>query len=357
MPFPGGRIPHHRDWRQLADSADARRRVVRTQQKFTDRSRVLDSWLAVSAAGGRFCDTRTLLLVDESSQISVRAMHALLTEVERTNAPVLYLGDRVQTLAVPAGLGIDLIARTIEVAEISKIVRQSDPELRVMVEQLAKGDVASAIETMASRGQIFESDGQAATIKAAVDNLFVERAAAPDKSHLLICKSNATRLALDAEVRRRLRVEGVLSGDDVTLNAVTPSGRPYRLSLATATASASASVAKSTMWPSSMARPVSSKTSSLRLTGSGALLSNGRCEGNSPSRCPIGRRRSADPIDRPEPRNLATASPDFQVTVDWPAEIPILERELRAIEILLGNELSDLLADRKVGTRSPADNR
>lgn len=87
-------------------------------------ARVLDSWLAVSAAGGRFYDTRTLLLVDESSQIGVRAMHALLTEVERTNASVLYLGDRVQTLAVPAGSGIDLIARTIEVAEISKIVRQ-----------------------------------------------------------------------------------------------------------------------------------------------------------------------------------------------------------------------------------------
>ena len=195
-------------------------------------ARALDSWLAVSAAGGRFCDSRTLLLVDESSQIGVRAMHALLTEVERTNASVLCLGDRAQTLAVPAGSGIDFVARTIEAAEISKIVRQSDPELRLMVEQLAKGDVASAMETMASRGQIIEADGQAATIKAAVDSLFLQRAAAPDKSHLLICKSNATRLALDAEVRRRLRLEGILTGEDVALNAVTPSGRRYRLSLA-----------------------------------------------------------------------------------------------------------------------------
>ena len=48
----------------------------------------------------------------------------------------------------------------------------------------------------------------------------------------MICKSNATRLALDAEVRRRLWFEGVLTGEDVTLNAVTASGRHYRLSLA-----------------------------------------------------------------------------------------------------------------------------
>jgi len=92
-------------------------------------ARALDSWLAVSKAGGRFCDGRTLLLVDESSQIGVRAMHALLAEVERTNACVQFLGDRSQTLAVSAGSGIELVARTIEAAEISRVVRQSDPEL------------------------------------------------------------------------------------------------------------------------------------------------------------------------------------------------------------------------------------
>ena len=34
------------------------------------------------------------------------------------------------------------------------------------------------------------------------------------------------------EVRRRLRAEGKLTGDEVTVDAVTPSGRRYRLSLA-----------------------------------------------------------------------------------------------------------------------------
>jgi hypothetical protein len=46
---------------------------------------------------------------------------------------------------------------------------------------------------MADRDCIIEADGQAATVKIAVDNLFAQRAAAPEKSHLLICKSNATR--------------------------------------------------------------------------------------------------------------------------------------------------------------------
>jgi ATP-dependent exoDNAse (exonuclease V) alpha subunit len=101
-----------------------------------------------------------------------------------------------------------------------------------VVEQLAKGDVATAVEILADRGDVIEANGQAATIKAAVDNFFEQRAAAPTRSHLLICKSNATRLALDAEVRRRLRTEGALTGEEMRIDAVTPSGRAYRLSLA-----------------------------------------------------------------------------------------------------------------------------
>jgi len=196
-------------------------------------SKAIDYWLALARGGsGQFCDARTLLLVDESSQIGVKSMHALLTEVERNGACVAFLGDRSQTIAISAGSGIELVARTVEAAEISKVVRQSDPELRAIVEQLAKGDVASAIEAIAARGCILEASGTAATVKAAVDDVFSHRAAAPNNKHLLICKSNATRLALDAEVRKRLRAEGVLKGEDVTINASTPSGRAYRLSLA-----------------------------------------------------------------------------------------------------------------------------
>lgn len=36
---------------------------------------------------------------------------------------------------------------------------------------------------------------------------------------------------------------------------------------------------------------------------------------------------------------------DFQVTCELPQPLPISDRELRAIEILLGSELRDLLAD------------
>jgi conjugative relaxase-like TrwC/TraI family protein len=202
------------------------------QDELGVEARALDSWLATSKAGGVFCTSNSLVLVDESSQLGVRATHALLTEVERNNACLLFLADRAQTIAISAGSGIELVARAVEAAEISKVVRQKDAGLRKIVEQLAKGDVAFAIDAIAERGCLLESSGAAATVETAVDTYFSHRAAAPHGKHLLICKSNATRLALDSEVRSRLRAEGLIKGKDVTIGAVTPSGRAYRLSLA-----------------------------------------------------------------------------------------------------------------------------
>src|SRR5262249_36250216 len=103
---------------------------------------------------------------------------------------------------------------------------------RRVVELLAAGDVEPAIALLARRDCIVECNGGAATVKKSVDIFFENRATAPTQMHLLICKSNATRLALDAEVRRRLRAEGELTGDDVTVDAATPSGRRYTLALA-----------------------------------------------------------------------------------------------------------------------------
>jgi hypothetical protein len=85
---------------------------------------------------------------------------------------------------------------------------------------------------MADRDCIIEADGQAATVKIAVDNLFAQRAAAPEKSHLLICKSNATRLALDLGSTPAVAGRRTLTGEEFAVDAVTPSGRAYRLSLA-----------------------------------------------------------------------------------------------------------------------------
>lgn len=53
---------------------------------------------------------------------------------------------------------------------------------------------------------------------------------------------------------------------------------------------------------------------------------------------------------QPQPDN-------FEVTLSLPTSLPVLDRELRAIEILLGNELRDLLADKVMPLIPAKDNR
>ncbi len=59
---------------------------------------------------------------------------------------------------------------------------------------------------------------------------------------------------------------------------------------------------------------------------------------------PAAKDRFAAPCSAPRKRGPRQPQPaDLQVTFDIPQSVPILERELRAIEILLGDELRDLL--------------
>lgn len=56
--------------------------------------------------------------------------------------------------------------------------------------------------------------------------------------------------------------------------------------------------------------------------------------------------RVAAPCSAPRKRGPRQPQPtDFQVTLEMPQSVPILEKELRAIEILLGGELQDLLSN------------
>ena len=80
-------------------------------------------------------------MLDESSLASTRQVHEFLNRLH-LNDRVLLVGDRRQHEAVEAGRPFaqlqDAGMRTVKLEEI---VRQKDPELKQIVEQLARGEV------------------------------------------------------------------------------------------------------------------------------------------------------------------------------------------------------------------------
>lgn len=195
-------------------------------------ARATASWLARSGEGLPFLDDRTALIVDEAGLLSSREMHALLGEARDAGAKVLLAGDRSQLQAIGAGSGLRLVAHAVEMAKVAAIVRQHEAWARDAVTAFGRGDAEAALAAFAERELLIEAEGQAAAVRAIVDRV-EDAILGPDPdSVLLIAKTNAETAAIGREVRDRLRGLGLIAGEDIEVEAVTPSGHAARLSLA-----------------------------------------------------------------------------------------------------------------------------
>lgn len=195
-------------------------------------ARATDSWIASAKAGGHFLDRNTVLLIDEAGLLSSRQMHAVLSEVVRTGAKALLLGDRRQGQAIGAGPGLEIIASIIDASRIDTIVRQRELWAREAVMELAKGRVAQGLQAFADRGLLAACDGPKAAVQSLVNAWEKARDGARANGTLLIAKTNAHVRAINEEVRARLRHQGRLKGTEIEIAAVTPSGHSQHLRLA-----------------------------------------------------------------------------------------------------------------------------
>lgn len=159
-------------------------------------------------------------------------MDRLLTVVARTQAKIVLIGDVEQLQPINAGPALKILTSILEPARIEKIVRQRETWARDAAQAFAKGNAAAGLQMYADRDLVRDCAGAKATIETAVNEFRAAQQAAPNAIHLLIAKSNKTVRALNAELRRHMRVDGLLTGPDYVLAAGDSSGRGFHLSLA-----------------------------------------------------------------------------------------------------------------------------
>ena len=111
-------------------------------------SSTLQRHLARGDGHARPTDQKRLYVLDESSLASTRQMHTFLERL-RPDDRVLLVGDVRQHEAVDAGRPYHQLQEAgIRTAHLDEIVRQRDPELKAVVEQLSRGDAQGAIERL-----------------------------------------------------------------------------------------------------------------------------------------------------------------------------------------------------------------
>lgn len=195
-------------------------------------SRATASWLTRAQHGKPFLDARTVLIVDEAGLLSSREMHDLLSNARDAGAKVLLVGDRDQLQAIGAGSGLRLVAHAVDTAKVTAIVRQHEVWAREAVTAFGQGDAKAALGAFADRGLLLEVNGQAAAVRAVVDRVEDVLVGNRPETALILARTNAEVVAIGHEVRGRLRSRGIVTGEDVAVTAVTPSGHAASLSLA-----------------------------------------------------------------------------------------------------------------------------
>jgi conjugative relaxase-like TrwC/TraI family protein len=195
-------------------------------------SKATDAWIASANAGGKFLDRNTVLLIEESGLLSAKQMFSVLSEVEKAGARAICIGDGQQLTGVGSGAGLTILKSITNATRVDTIVRQHDKWARQAVTDFASGRTMDALEAFASRGLIGTAAGEKATIKAMVDAWQAVQTTLTQSDSLLIAKTNAQVIAINAEVRGRLKTSNRIYGPELDVVTVSRSGHAQTLPFA-----------------------------------------------------------------------------------------------------------------------------
>jgi ATP-dependent exoDNAse (exonuclease V) alpha subunit len=152
---------------------------------------------------------KRLFIVDESSMVSTKQMHTFIERLKE-NDRVLLVGDTRQHEAVEAGRPYAQLQETgLRTAHLDEIIRQKDPALRQVVEQLARGDVQEAVANISKQGrvhQILDRDERIAEIA----HEYVRQ----PKDTLVVSPDNQSRQEINSRIHKAMQAAGLVKSED-----------------------------------------------------------------------------------------------------------------------------------------------
>ena len=160
---------------------------------------------------------KRLYVLDESSLASTRQMHEFIERL-RPNDRVLLVGDTRQHEAVEAGRPFAQLQEAgMRTAKLDEIVRQRDPELKQAVEQLARGEIGAAVESLGRQGRVHEVKGHEERISA----IAREYAKSPEGT-LVVSPDNRSRTEINQRIHDELQTRGIVSREGHSFQTLVP---------------------------------------------------------------------------------------------------------------------------------------
>ena len=156
-------------------------------------------------------------MLDESSLASTKQMHDFVGRLH-INDRVLLVGDTRQHEAVETGRPFAQLQEAgMRTVKLDEIVRQRDPELKQVVEQLARGDVGQAMQGLERQGRVHEIASPEARIVA----IAKEYARSPENT-LVVSPDNRSCAEINGRIHSELQERGVVSREEHLVQALVP---------------------------------------------------------------------------------------------------------------------------------------
>ncbi|MCW0001794.1 Ti-type conjugative transfer relaxase TraA [Pararhizobium sp. YC-54] len=172
-------------------------------------SRTLSSWELRWNEGRNQLDARTVFVLDEAGMVSSRQMALFVEAVTKAGAKLVLVGDPEQLQPIEAGAAFRAIADRIGYAELETIYRQREQWMRDASLDLARGNVAMAVDAYRANGKMIGAELKAD----AVSNLIADwdRDYDPARSSLILAHLRRDVRMLNEMARSKLVERGIVA--------------------------------------------------------------------------------------------------------------------------------------------------
>lgn len=162
-------------------------------------------------------EPKRFYVLDESSLASTKQMHTFLQRLGSEDR-VLLVGDVRQHEAVDAGRPYQQLQQAgISIARLDEIVRQQDPRLKAVVEQLSHGDISRAVEQLDRQGRVHEVPRR----EERLDAIAHEFVRSPHAT-LVVSPDNQSRQELNEVIHRAMQREGHVNREEHRVRVLVP---------------------------------------------------------------------------------------------------------------------------------------
>src|SRR5487761_233298 len=156
-----------------------------------------------------------LYILDESSLASTKQMNEFLQRLQKEDRVLLGCDTR-QHQAVEAGKPYQQLQEAgVQTARLDEIVRQKDPALKEVVEQLSRGQIREAIEKLDSQGrvhEIFDRDQRLA----AIAHEYVRQS----EGTLVVSPDNQSRMEINQAIHHAMQKMGQVAHSEYRARAL-----------------------------------------------------------------------------------------------------------------------------------------